>query len=190
MSPATTVAAGEHEWESKLFMGPGWDAAVMDSSGASTPRPLQPVSPFRPMTERARRRIAEATSNDDVVAGLRGDPGLCDFAEKIERLILRLADEPDEPQPDTESLKLLARAALADHRLRNPYVLALSEEGHVHAEWHFRGAKLFMTFRPTGHVKVVLVHPGRGEDPLRVAGTLYSTHTESFAKWLVSSLPW
>ena len=149
-----------------------------------------PKSDEQPGIESVRRRIVEASENSEIVTALRLRRDLRAFAEEVDQLIRRLADEPDEPQPDTGSLKLLARAALADNRLRTLYCLALDGEGHVHAEWHFSRAKLFMTFRPTGHAKIVVVHPGGvGEAPLRVAGSLYSPRIESFTKWLVSSLP-
>lgn len=163
---------------------PDWGSSAVEET--SSERVSQQPSP----SESMRRQIDEAAESSEIVDALRLRRDLCDFAEEVDQLIRRLADEPDEPQADTKSLKLLARAVSADHRLRTPHVLALDEEGHAHAEWHMGRAKLFATFRPTGHVKVVVVHPDTGEDPLRVAGTLYSTHTESFAKWLASSLPW
>ena len=144
-----------------------------------------PKSDEQPGIESVRRRIIEASENSEIVTALRLRRDLRAFAEEVDQLIRRLADEPDEPQPDTGSLKLLARAALADNRLRTLYCLALDGEGHVHAEWHFSRAKLFMTFRPTGHAKIVVVHPGGvGEAPLRVAGSLYSPRIESFTKCL------
>lgn len=148
-----------------------------------------PIGSPRPSSESMRCQIDEAANHSEIVDALRLRGDLCDFAEEVAQLNRRLADEPDEPQVDTGSLKLLARAVVADDRLRTPYSLALDEDGHAHAEWHLGRAKLFTTFRPTGHVKVVVAHPGDVEGPLRVAGTLYSPHTESFVKWLVSGLP-
>lgn len=134
------------------------------------------------------RRLAAASSADGVLGVLR-DCGHTALAEEIDELISRLADEPDEPPPNTDSLKLLARAAFGEGSLREPRRLAVTKEGHLHAEWHLGQAKLFMTFLPTAHIRVVAVHPGAGgDDALHVAGSLYSPNTESLAKWLASSL--
>ena len=134
------------------------------------------------------RRLADASTVDDVLDVLR-DCGHTALAAEIDKLVSRLADEPDEPPPNPESLKLLARAAFGEDRLCAPRSLALSKEGYLHAEWYFGQAKLFMTFLPTAHIRVVAVHPGTGgDDALHVAGSLYSPNTESLAKWLASSL--
>ena len=134
------------------------------------------------------RRLADASSVADVLGVLR-DHGHIALAKEIAELIGRLADEPDEPPPNTDSLKLLARVAFGEDSLRAPRSLALTKDGYLHAEWYLGEAKLFMTFLPTAHIRVVAVHPGTGgDDDLRVAGSLYSPNTESLAKWLASSL--
>ena len=134
------------------------------------------------------RRLADTSSVDGVLGVLR-DCGHTALAEEIDELISRLADEPDEPPPNTDSLKLMARVAFGEDRLRAPRSLALTKEGYLHAEWYLREAKLFMTFLPTAHIRVVAVHPGTGgDDALHVAGSLYSPNTESLARWLASSL--
>ncbi len=135
------------------------------------------------------RRLADASSVDGILGVLRDHGHTATLAEEIANLIGRLVEEPDEPPPNTESLKLLARAVFAEGRLSAPRSLALTKDGYLHAEWYLGEAKLFMTFLPTAHIKVVVVHPGTGgDDALRVAGSLYSPNTESLAKWLASSL--
>ena len=59
------------------------------------------------------RRLADASSVDGVLGVLR-DHGHTALAEEIDELISRLVDEPDEPPPNTESLKLLARAVFGE----------------------------------------------------------------------------
>ena len=135
-----------------------------------------------------RQRLADAPTVDNILGVLR-DYGHIALAEEINELISRLADEPDEPSPNADSLKLLARVAFGESSLRAPRSLALTKEGYLHAEWHLGQAKLFMTFLPTAHIRVVAVHPGTGgDDALHVAGSLYSPNTESLAKWLAASL--
>ena len=146
------------------------------------------LAPNVSVLEADSRRLADASSVDGVLGVLR-DCGYTALAEEIDELISRLADEPDEPPPNADSLKLLARVAFGEGRLRAPRSLALTKEGYLHAEWYLGQAKLFMTFLPTAHIRVVAVHPGTGgDDALHVAGSLYSPNTESLAKWLASSL--
>ena len=134
-------------------------------------------------------RLVNASTNDDIIDVLRSH-GLDTVADQVAVLFRRHEADPDEPQPNTESLRRMAEAMLGNSRLRSPSRMGLSEEGFLHTEWNIEQGEIAMTFRPSAHIRFAALYPAddSGYD-LRVGGLLSSADAMNAVRWLVSRIP-